>query len=120
MAHRFAYELAHGPIPDGYLVCHTCDNPPCCNSAHLFLGTAKDNVQDCIRKNRRSKHRRPYNTGDANTHAKLTEDQAKQILTLVAHGTYQQTELAKRFDVDKGTIWRLVHGHTWQHLTHSR
>jgi hypothetical protein len=46
LAHRVAWELANGPIPDGLLVLHRCDNPPCCNANHLFLGTSKDNADD--------------------------------------------------------------------------
>jgi hypothetical protein len=51
-AHRRAYSLTKGEIPDGHYVCHTCDNPPCCNPAHLFIGTPQDNVDDMIAKGR--------------------------------------------------------------------
>lgn len=51
-AHRVAYELRRGPIPRGLMVLHACDNPPCINPDHLFLGTAWDNANDAVRRKR--------------------------------------------------------------------
>lgn len=66
LAHRRAWECVNGPIPEGMFVCHKCDNPPCCNPDHLFVGTALDNMRDAIRKGRHQclhqagKKRGPY------------------------------------------------------------
>jgi hypothetical protein len=54
-AHRFGYEVLVGPIPEGMYVCHRCDNPPCCNPSHWFLGTPKDNNDDKVAKGRHAR-----------------------------------------------------------------
>ncbi|MDE2468782.1 MAG: HNH endonuclease, partial [Bradyrhizobium sp.] len=52
LVHRVAWELAHGAIPVGKVICHRCDNPVCVNVGHLFIGTQQDNVRDAWAKGR--------------------------------------------------------------------
>ena len=87
-AHRVSYEQHIGPIPEGMLVCHTCDTPSCINPEHLFVGTAKDNTQDAIRKKRAV-------IGEANARAKLTEAQVLDIL----RDDRTPTQISKDYDV---------------------
>lgn len=63
-AHRVSYELTHGPIQQGLVVMHVCDNPPCCNPSHLCVGTLSDNSRDAVRKNRMFRPM-PTKIGDA-------------------------------------------------------
>ena len=75
-AHRFAWALAHGPIPKGMCVLHRCDVPACVNQAHLFLGTQADNAAD-----REAKGRSADNRGEKNPASKLTEAKVREIVS---------------------------------------
>ncbi len=103
LAHRAAWFLYRGPIPEGMKVLHTCDNPGCVNPEHLFIGTQADNMADCGRKGRSNKK------GSINGNAKLTENDVRYIRS-VPRSKYVRMELAKKFGVVSGTIGNLRSG----------
>lgn len=111
-AHRVSYELHVGSIPDGMMVCHTCDRRDCVNPAHLFLGTAQDNVNDMVAKGRDSFG---DNIGERNGQSRLTADDVQQIRKLVADG-YTNAEISKIFPVVPRTISNIRHNRTWTWL----
>lgn len=106
-AHRFAYELYVGVIPDGMCVCHHCDNGMCVNPSHLFLGTHKDNAADCAAKGRRKR-----NDGIFNPRAKLNPDDIKEIWNLWRTGMFHK-DIAKRFGVGREAIGKVIRGERW-------
>jgi hypothetical protein len=114
-AHRVAFELANGSIPIGYMVCHVCDNPPCCNPRHLMLGTAKSNACDMLIKNRQ---KTPHTAarGEGNGMAKLSEEKAREIRRLYAGKLKNQYELAEMFGVSQVAIGAVVRMETWRHV----
>lgn len=111
LAHRLAWELTNGPIPEGMEVCHKCDNPPCCNPDHLFLGTHADNIRDMFAKGRNNPRR-----GAANSNAKLTESQVKEIRSRYANKDGNTYELAQEYGVSQVTISALIRRKTWGHV----
>lgn len=102
-AHRVAYSLAVGPIPKGLMVLHECDNPPCCNPAHLKLGTNTLNTQDKLRR------------GRLGATAKLNPDSVRAIRQSLAVGTPRST-LSARYNVTETCIRHIEIGHTWRHV----
>lgn len=104
--HRIAYRLTHGLIPRRLCVCHTCDNPACCNPAHLFLGTHKENMLDRERKGRDSDHR-----GEKNGRAKVTDEQVAEIRRLYALGGFSQREIGERFGIGRTQVSNIVLGY---------
>jgi len=107
-AHRAAYIIAHGEIPDGLFVLHKCDNPLCVNPEHLFLGTHQDNMRDMMEKGRN----RP---GEKCPHAKLNEAQVLEIRRRWGNGE-KIVRLSEEFGVANETVWYIVHRKNWRHI----
>lgn len=115
-AHRVAWTLAFGEIPRGIFVCHTCDNPPCVNPSHLFLGTAQENTWDCIAKGRRAAQRRPgILCGSGNGRAILNDWSACGVMARWLMG-YSQCQVAREFGIGHSTVFRIVNRCGWAHL----
>ena len=108
-AHRFAYELKYGPIPEGMKICHTCDNPPCCNNDHLFLGTDADNMADMVSKGRSNKLK-----GEKHGNAKLTEANVVEIRRRLAAGEVQGP-IAKDFGIHHSMVSCIKTGKNWKY-----
>lgn len=108
LAHRVSYELFKGPIND-LCVLHKCDTPLCVNPDHMFLGTRKDNIDDMLRKGRRT-----YKSGaDART-AKLTESQVREIRSL--KDQFSTRQLAKMFGIGSSAMHKITSGRSWKKL----
>lgn len=112
LAHRVAWSMLCGTIPDGLCVLHRCDNPRCVNPAHLFLGTQAENVHDMDAKGRRV-NRPVY--GASHHNAKLTDAAVEQIRARRAVGQ-KQAQIAEAFGVAQVTISRIVTGRGWTHV----
>ena len=104
--HRLAWELTNGAIPDGMFVLHRCDNPPCFNPDHLFVGTPKDNVADMD-----AKGRRRFATGERSHLAKISDAAADSIRSRYANGE-RGMDLAAEFGVSKALVSMIVNNKT--------
>lgn len=105
-AHRYAWTLVHGPIPDGVFVCHRCDVRACVNPDHLFLGTAADNNRDMW-----SKGRHPHMRGERHGNARFTQE---QIDALRSGAMGDVHEAAAALGVDPSYAYRLASGDRWR------
>lgn len=107
-AHVLSYEAEHGPVPAGMWVLHRCDNPPCVNPAHLFLGTRDDNIADMVQKGRSQR-------GESHYGAKVTESAVRALRARHAAGE-SVCELAKEFGIRHSTCSRIISRKTWKHV----
>lgn len=117
-AHRIAWMLEVGEIPDGLCVLHHCDVPLCVNPGHLFLGTPGDNVRDCVSKSRNvpGAHVHPEIVrGVRNQQAKLKDETVRAIRALYSRGLSHR-ELARRFGVSKPVVTKVLLRQTWKHV----
>lgn len=105
--HRFAAELV-ADVPYGMFVCHTCDNKLCCNPAHLFMGTAKDNRMDCKQKGRlvAPKHER-------NGQAKITKTVVSEIRRVAKSGKHSSREIGEMFGISQSHTSSIIRGVYW-------
>lgn len=119
-AHRLAWELLHGPIPQGMFVLHRCDNPPCVRPDHLFLGTNDDNMADMAKKGRAvsgsKKHPERMPRGEEHPRAKLTEEGVRRLREKYCAGDTSQQLLAKEFGISQFTVSAIIRRKRWAHV----
>lgn len=109
-AHRLSYAFANNvELSRDIYVCHKCDNPGCVNPAHLFLGDARINAHDAMRKDR-------HGHGESHGMHVLTSDAVQHIRRIVASQTGKGGELARKFGVTRHTIFAIKKGLTWKSL----
>ena len=110
-AHRVVWVLNHGEIPKGMYICHKCDNPPCCNPDHLFMGTPKENTADMFNKGYNHNHLR----GSNHPLARFNENEILEIKKLLHHGV-KQTHIARMFNTRQSHISKIKRNEIWGYL----
>lgn len=115
LAHRVAYELFSGPIPDQAIICHHCDNPPCCHPNHLYAGTTAENMADMARRGRTNKER-PSLRGERHPQSKLSDADVVEIRRTYASGKSTLATLATQYGITFQSVWRIIHRKNWKHV----
>ncbi len=110
LSHRIAFEMFIGPIPDGYMVCHRCDNRRCVNPYHLWLGTQSENLKDAFAKGRMF---RPDTNGERNGNRKLDWPKVNAIRAMNSMGI-KKTLIAQSFGVSPSTIFEIASNKIWK------
>ena len=107
--HRAAYAIFIGPIDDGMVIRHKCDNPGCCNPDHLVIGTQAENMKD-----RRSRGNDPI--GERNGRSKLYRDQVEDIKWMLLVKKMPVKEIAQRYNINRSAIYKIKYGERWSHV----
>lgn len=126
--HRLSYTLANGPIPEGKLLRHTCDNPICCNPSHLIPGTTLQNYQDLVERGDpplpplltgdehwSHKHPERVRRGDKANRVKLTENEVRELRRLREDGM-SYAQLGEKFSITPQGAFRIVKRLVWSHV----
>lgn len=109
VSHRIAWSYPNYVIPKGMKVCHSCDNPKCCNPKHLFLGTNQDNMDDM-----KKKGRSPNNKGEKNPRSILTDNQVTEIRKKYSPERRNRSALAREYGISLTQMARIVHNEQWK------
>ena len=109
LVHRLSWEMKNGPIPEGMLILHKCDNRKCVNPDHLYVGTYQNNTDDMLERGRANKAR-----GERHGRAKLTDDQFHQLVSDYNAGGVTQKQLASKYGLHPIYVNKLLRGHKRQ------
>ena len=105
LAHRLSWTIHNGPIPGGMFVLHRCDNPPCTNPEHLWLGTRGDNIRDAAAKGR-------HQHGATHAHAKLSDEE----VTAIRVSAEPPAAVAPRYGISAANVLHIRKRETWKHI----
>lgn len=109
--HRMAYALHHGILVQSIKlqILHRCDNPPCCNPAHLFVGNTKDNMVDCVSKGR-------MHPGEKHGNSRYTDNQIREFLLELAEGKSLLSNVARKHGIEEHQAWWIAKRRSWKHV----
>lgn len=113
LAHRWVFAAMYGPIADGVIICHRCDNPACVNPAHLYEGTPKSNMEDMMARGRGKHWRR---CGEQHPRSRLSASQVMEIADESRWGAMSQREVGEIYGVTQAAVSDIRTRRRWGHL----